>query len=676
MIILTEKPSVALEFAKTLGCKKEDGYFLSEATCIVFAYGHLLELYEPHDYDPALQKWRRDSLPIIPEHMKYKAIAKTKKQLDVVKACFEKYGDRVLLATDAEREGELIGATILQYVGFRNYENAKRFWVSEALTPDVIKKGIANAKPLTEYAQYRKEGFARQHADWLVGINLTRFLSIQASTLLTFGRVQTAVLNAIRKREDEIKNFQREKYFQLEGLFEKDGRQFKGLYTAEKNNRFLDRNTLEDVLQKIGTSAVVENREVEKKRELPPLLYNLTGLQKDASQAFDFSPETTLNIAQSLYEKHKCLSYPRTPSRVMGDDNVDLFIGIYTNLRDNYTGIDFIQKSSRENLDQYKKRIFDSSSLTDHHALIPLKPLPADATENEEKIYVLVLKRFFQQFMNPHLYNTETITLNANGNIFIAKGKQILEYGWKEEKEMSDEEKEQSLPGMNTNDTVTIKGTEILEKYTEPKKYYTEATLLQLMENPRNKEGKKIVGIGTPATRANIIATLFNREYIRRERKNIRMTDKGNFILDTCYQDKNLTSFIEIETTTEWEEQLSENQAAFMQSIKSFLHTTISNSTLEVQRREEASLGQCPVCKKEIRSGKQNYYCSGYKEGCKFSIWKTICGARITDADLALLLAGKKTRSKKMKNKAGKEFQAALKLDKDKIIFDFDTKKK
>ena len=307
MIILTEKPSVALEFAKALNCKKENGYYTGNNICIVNAVGHLLELYEPHDYNISYKKWDINTLPIIPGKMLYKPITSTKTQLDIIKKCFALYGDILLLATDAEREGELIGATILKHVGFTHYDTAKRFWVSEALTPEVIHKGIQNAKPLSSYTKYKNEGYARQHADWLTGINITRFLSVKANTLLTFGRVQTAVLYAIYKREQEIASFQREKYYQLEVIFLKGNGSFKGYYTSDELNRFSSKEQLEKIQKEIGSSGKILMIESKRKTILPPQLYNLTGLQKDAAQFYNYSPEQTLEIAQTLYEKHKCL---------------------------------------------------------------------------------------------------------------------------------------------------------------------------------------------------------------------------------------------------------------------------------------------------------------------------------------------------------------------------------
>lgn len=668
MIILTEKPSVALEFAKALNCKKENGYYTGNNICIVNAVGHLLELYEPHDYNISYKKWDINTLPIIPGKMLYKPITSTKTQLDIIKKCFALYGDILLLATDAEREGELIGATILKHVGFTHYDTAKRFWVSEALTPEVIHKGIQNAKPLSSYTKYKNEGYARQHADWLTGINITRFLSVKANTLLTFGRVQTAVLYAIYKREQEIASFQKEKYYQLEVIFLKGNGSFKGYYTSDELNRFSSKEQLEKIQKEIGSSGKILMIESKRKTILPPQLYNLTGLQKDAAQFYNYSPEQTLEIAQTLYEKHKCLSYPRTPSKVMGDDNVEFFIEIYNNLKKIYS--DYASETSLNNMESNKSRIFDNESLVDHHALIPLKPLPPSTSPEEGKIYLLVLNRFFFQFKKAFIFDAVKTIIEANNHIFVSTGKKILQKGWKTNEE-EDDEKEQQLPELNENEIVNIKEAIILEKYTEPKKHYTDTSLLQLMENPTNEEGKKITGLGTPATRASIISSLLKRDYIYKSKKNIGITDKGKFIITTCLKDSNLTDFMSIETTTLWEQKLSDNPIDFLETIKQFLSNCIKTTSLKLEKYKESSLGYCPVCKKEIQKGEKNYYCSGYKEGCTFSIWKSICGTKLSDTDISKLLDGKTTGIKKMKNKDGKEFQARITLDNNKISFVF-----
>jgi DNA topoisomerase-3 len=345
MLILTEKPSVAAAFAQALGVPRKNGCWENHEHCIVNALGHLLENYAPEDYDPALKKWALDSLPFIPEKIKFKAVENTKAQLEIVKHCFARHmDDPFLLATDAEREGELIGAEILEYVGFRSYQTARRFWVSAALTDEVIREGIKNARPLSDYASYKDQGYARQAADWLTGMNITRLISLQSGKTLHFGRVQTAVLAALYDRETLVKKFIPEKYIEVTAVLDTGGRLLLKLRNPQ-NEEFPFRFSQGDPLLKelagkkeTMTSAKITDLKKDKKTVHPPQLLNLTALQKEANKQFSYSPEKTLSIAQALYEKHKCLSYPRTPSRVMGDENVELVHEIFNRLHDYYSG--------------------------------------------------------------------------------------------------------------------------------------------------------------------------------------------------------------------------------------------------------------------------------------------------------------------------------------------------
>ncbi len=424
MIILTEKSSVAASFADALNCHKKQGYYENNQHCIVYAVGHLLTLYMPEQYNASLKIWKIEDLPIIPGKMLYAPIEKTKKQLDVIKYCFEQHkGEPLLLATDAEREGELIGATILHYIGFTNYQSAKRFWVSEALTKDVILTGIKNAKPLSEYEKYKIEGYTRQHADWIIGINLTRLVTLGCGTLLTVGRVQSAILGAIYIREKQIANFTKEKYYEIQANLK--GEIPFSVKLINPNNtdfpfRFADGDSsfLMNALKICGKEkeGKVHTLIKERKEIKSPQLFNLTALQKEAHKVFAYSPEQTLNIVQNLYEKHKCLSYPRTPSRVMGDENVELFKNIYIRLKDAY------QSEAKETNEIYisenNKRLFSSADLRDHHALIPLAVLPHNVSPDEKNIYSLVLRQFFTTLRPAYVYNSITCEIKINNYIF------------------------------------------------------------------------------------------------------------------------------------------------------------------------------------------------------------------------------------------------------------------
>ena len=684
MLILTEKPSVAQAFADALGGfqkSKENGWlYRGDADCIVAAHGHLLELFMPEDYNSELKKWTLDTLPIIPNQMKYKPIPDPKKNsLKIIGQALKTFGhDNFILATDAEREGELIGYLILKHLRFTGWNTARRFWVSEALSSEVVKKGLAAAKPLLQYKTYRDAGLARSQADWLVGMNFSRLLSISTGTLLSFGRVQTAVLGAIYARDMGIKNFKPTPYQQLLVTVDKNGHPFTMLFEKDGQNRFEPKNP---ILAKATTilssgSVLVQDVSRQQKSLQPPQLLNITGLQKICSQKYSLSPAETLDLAQSLYEKHRCLSYPRTPSTVLGDENVDLFKNKYELLSPIYPELS--NGCLPESISQSNKRIFNSSKLKDHHALIPLAPLPETASKKEALVYTVVLERFFTSIKKTHLYEAVSIIALKDSFQLKASGKIILEEGWKKNGDNDDENQEQTLPSLQEGDKVSITKTEILDKQTQPKKHFTEASILALMENPRNEEDNsgKLVGLGTPATRADILEKLLKREYIVLDKKNLLIGDKGIFLMQTILQVPELAQLVTIQTTTAREEQLESTPELFLESMKNMLITKLPSMKVE-KKWEKPSLGSCPLCKNgKILSAEKNWYCSRYKDGCSFTLWKNVSGAKLSDTDLQQLLAGKTTRPKKMKSKAGKEFSARLKLLQDgKVDFIFDKKK-
>jgi len=695
MLILTEKPSVAKAFADALGVTRKENFYENEEHCIVNALGHLLENYSPEDYDPALMKWDIESLPIIPEQVKFKAVEKTKAQLSVVKSCFaRRKNDPFLLATDAEREGELIGAEILDFVGFNNYAGAKRFWVSEALTPEVIKKGIENAKPLDEYKPYREQGFARQFADWLVGMNLTRLVTLKSDKLLHFGRVQTAVLGAVYEREKSISKFIPEPYYEIQAIMEDNESSFSVKMINPDNEEYPTRFSEQSAGDKLNyvcnaEKGIITELKKDKKTVQPPQLFNLTALQKEAHKQFGYAPEQTLDIAQSLYEKYKVLSYPRTPSRVMGDDNVKLFKGIYIILNEFYSEAfsgrfiscfkEAISNSDPVFISADNKRLFNSAKLQDHHALIPLAPLPKETSEEELNIYLLVFKSFFTVLKPPYVYNSIAIDVDISGHRFIGNGAEVINQGWKlNDSDYEDEGFLEDYSGLVQGKEYKVNSIESLEKKTEPKKHYTFASLLQLMENPRGDDGKHLTGLGTPATRGAILQKLVDRKYVALKGKNILISDDGNFLIENVLKNYDLAAFISVPETTRWEEQLHDNTAAFIEGIKDFLRGAVKNTVMETYNHVKKSLGKCPLCKGDIYESKNNFYCINYnaKPPCKFVIWKTICQATVTHADLQALLAGKQTKVKKcVSQKTGKEFSAKFELVNGKVEFRFEDKK-
>jgi DNA topoisomerase-3 len=687
MIILTEKPSVAAAFAGALEVPRaKDGCWENGRYCIINAVGHLLETYEPHDYDPKFRRWNLDNLPIIPGRFKYKPIAKTAGQLDlIVRRLAARSNDTLLLATDAEREGELIGDEILTYAGFSGHAAARRFWVSEALTKEVILKGIADAKPLDAYASYKIQGYARQEADWLAGINLTRLISLKSGLHFSFGRVQTAVLAAIYEREHAITRFVKEKYLEVTAVLT-SGHPFTVKLVNQDNaefpNRFPENAPLvKEIAGKNNDlhSGTVTSLSKEKKTEYPPLLFNLTALQKKAHKKFSYSPQQTLEAAQALYEKHKCMSYPRTPSSVMGDDNVDLVRQVYEKLAGLYP--DTASCTDPSLITPENKRLFNSEKLRDHHALIPLAALPQGASPEESNVFNLVLSQFFTALKAPYAYYSVSIDVMIAGYPFRGTGIEILRQGWKTQNDDEDDEpgeanEKNNYAGLAEGGAYPVSSVTAEEKYTRPQGHYTYASLLALMENPRGEDGKYLAGLGTPATRGAILKKLLDRKYILELKKNILITEEGKFLIETVQKNPSLASFISIPETTRWEEALNASTGAFLENIKQFVAQAVKNTVIDRQQEEKRALGTCPRCGAPVLEGKKSYYCAAYKEkNCQFTIWKENFQAAFSPGDITLLLSGKKTGVKKCKSKAGNEFQAAFFLKDGRLELEFQRKK-
>jgi DNA topoisomerase-3 len=421
MLILCEKPSVAKDFAGVLGCEAKKGYYQKNGTVITYAVGHLFRLCDPEAYNPAYKTWDAAFLPIIPSSFRYEKIEKLSSQIEIIKLLLENNThDTIIVATDAGREGELIARIILSESGVTDVSRIKRFWVSEALTKEVILKGLREAKPLSAYNAISNEGFARQRADWLIGINLTRLMSAGNSTLFSVGRVQTAVLNAVALRNAETANFIPVPFVELEAsLQSSNGTVIKAWLINPKNEKtafFEDREYVSAARDYCKNNPVSRfQSHVTKETAKPPKLLNITGLQKAAYRLHGYSPEKTLETAQSLYEKHKCLSYPRTPSRVMGNQNVDLFREIYRFLSGCYPH--YARLCDESVIAEGNKNIFNSAALEDHHALIPLRQLPENADTLERNIYDIVLKSFFTVCMNDYIYNKKRLLFHIGGYV-------------------------------------------------------------------------------------------------------------------------------------------------------------------------------------------------------------------------------------------------------------------
>lgn len=680
-VILTEKPSVAADFARALGAKPREGHYESQQYIITYAFGHLLDLYEPGDYDTAYGRpWRMEVLPIIPEKFYYKPIEKSKDQLEHIRKLLGMQSVReVILATDAGREGELIGRVILGHCGFTDRERIKRFWSSEALTPEVVKRGMSNLRPLSETDALYQTGRFRRFADWVVGVNFSRFFSLAMNNRFSVGRVQTAVLGLLCKRQREIENFKPETYYQLQGIFEKRGVHFRGTYRHQEKTKFESKDLLLPVVQKALAKAergVVKALHPKENRKPAPLLLNLTGLQQEANKRFGYSAEETLSVAQALYETQKCLSYPRTPSRVMGSGDVSFVTERAKALATSYG--DLFSRFQWERLDAKNKRVFNDEHLEDHHALVPLGPAPAELSEKERNVYNIVLRYFVGAFYPDYQYVSTEAEIDVDEAIFISSGVMVRDPGWTAvvrgssgEEETKDKEQ---LPELKEGDQVVFVEANIEEKKTDPPKWFTEATLLAAMEHPNkfreheNVEFDKDTGLGTPATRADTIAALVERDYVVRERKRLRVTAKGLHLYDAVQQSGLVAAFSEVETTAQWEEYLSQVPDQFFANLQGFVSTAVKSlREKSFARFEDPSqmIGSCPKCGAGVTENKRKYYCSGHAAtGCDWELFKEVSWAKVPPQTAKRIL--EKGESGKMKfwsRKKEKYYYGKLKLD-------------
>jgi DNA topoisomerase-3 len=669
MLILCEKPSVARDFAEALGCEVKRGYYQNEIVTVTYCVGHLFELAKPESYHPSYKVWDVTKLPIIPETFRYTPIPEAASQTDIVLSLIRNHAhDDMVVATDAGREGELIARIVFREAGITDISCVRRFWVSEALTKEVIRNGLKTARPWAEYNRIALEGVVRQQADWLIGINLTRYMTNGNNTLFSVGRVQTALLNAIAMRNHEVARFTPVPFSELEAAIRSsNGTVVKAWLVNPKTGKtaFFDNPEYLHAAQAACRSNAADHVEVTSTREVrkPEKLLNITGLQKKAFTLHGYTPEKTLEIAQALYETHKCLSYPRTPSRVMGDQNVDLFREKFNLLSSRYPG--YARHCDASLITPGNRNIFNSAALEDHHALIPLAPLPQNVSVQEQHVFDIVLRAFFTVCMPEYVYNRKRMEFHVGEYTFRSTVNEVIQKGFKAAmKEEADDEGEQEVRQFDEKSCAVLK-LEILNKKTSPQKEFSQDTLLGFMENPRNKEEVKLVGLGTPATRSGIIKNLFDRGYIREDKKKLYAADKGLFLLRQLQKDEKLMSIADVGETTAWEKQLQENPGEFKKSIIEYLRSCIKQGEREQYVRE--ALGLCPLCGKPIVEGKKNYYCAGYTQAppCTFSIWKEAAGSRVSSADVKLLVSGKPTGIKKCTSKSGKRFTAILMLNQD-----------
>lgn len=658
IVCIAEKPSVARDIAEVLGARtKKDGYIEGNGYQVTWTFGHLCTLKEPHEYTPAWKVWSLGSLPMIPPRFGIKLINDSgiERQFHIIEGLMQK-ADGIINCGDAGQEGELIQRWVMQKAGA--HCPVKRLWIS-SLTEEAIREGFAKLKDQSEFQPLYEAGLSRAIGDWVLGMNATRLYTLkygQNKQVLSIGRVQTPTLALIVKRQLEIENFKPEPYWELKTVYrETTFSSTKGKFTSkEEGEKFLEtvRNapfTVTDVSAKKGTEA-------------PPRLFDLTSLQVECNKKFGFSADMTLQLIQSLYEK-KVATYPRVDTTFLSDDIYPKCPGILAGLKsyEAYTAPLYGKKLIKS------KKVFDNSKVTDHHAIIPTGVQPQGLSDMEQKVFDLIARRFIAVFYPDCKFSTTTVLGEVEKVEFKVTGKQILDPGWRvifgkdQQEETKDGDEERVLPVFNIGESGPHVP-DLNEKWTQPPKPYTEATLLRAMEtagkfvdNDELRDALKENGIGRPSTRAAIIETLFKRHYIRKERKNLIATPTGVELIQLIREDLLKSA----ELTGIWEKKLREierrsyDAATFLNELKQMV-AEIVNSVLsdntnrrvtimpeetpakaiekaaarkKAAKKKAATTPQgdaiigtpCPLCGKgTIIKGKTAYGCSEWKNGCTY----------------------------------------------------------
>jgi DNA topoisomerase III len=608
-VVLAEKPSVARDIARVLHChKKGNGFLEGDKYIVTWALGHLVTLADPEVYDEKYKAWKLEDLPMLPQNLKLVVIKKTGKQFSSVKAQLNRKDvSEIVIATDAGREGELVARWIIEKS--RVKKPIKRLWIS-SVTDKAIKDGFKKLRDGRQYENLYASAVARSEADWYVGINATRALTTKHNAQLSCGRVQTPTLAMIAKREEEIKNFKPKSYYGITA----STHQIKLVWQDANTN---DTKTFnEDKCNQIVKSltdkeAVVTDVKKVEKKSFSPQLYDLTELQRDAHKIFGYSAKETLSVMQKLYEQHKAVTYPRTDSRYISTD-------IVPTLKDRVKAcsVQPYTKSATKVLRgtiHANKSFVDDKKVSDHHAIIPTEqaPILSNFSDKERKIYDLIVKRFLAVLYPPNVYEQTTIHAKINKETFVAKGKRVLEQGWKEVygSQVDADGEDQLLPNIDKEDKLKVLSVSKTRGETSPPKLFNEGTLLSAMENPMKfmeGESKDLIktlgetgGLGTVATRADIIEKLFNTFLIEKNGKDISITSKGKQLLDLVPEDLKSPAL-----TAEWEQKLeaiakgSLKKQAFIGEIKNYTKTSVQEiKTSEQKFKHDNITGtRCPDC--------------------------------------------------------------------------------
>lgn len=670
-LVLAEKPSVAMGLAKVIGAtKRNDGYMEGNGYLVSWCVGHLVELAQPEVYDSKYSRWSYNDLPIFPDSWQYQVSAATKKQFGILKKLMARNDvESLVCATDAGREGELIFRLV--YHQCHCNKSVERLWIS-SMEDSAIQDGFAHLHPSSEYDALYEAALCRERADWLVGINATRLFSTLYGQTLNVGRVMTPTLSMAVMREAAIAAFRPEPFYTV---------QLSSDQLNLSSERFKSKADAEAAANKCtGNTVIITKVEKKEKSENPPVLYDLTSLQRDANRVLGYTAQQTLDYTQSLYEK-KLVTYPRTDSRFLTEDMEGVLPGLVE------TVFSVFPTDGIATVPVHAKQVINGKKVTDHHAILPTKEIQrcnlSELPKGEQEILKLISTRLFSAVGEPFRYAETVIEATCGDTIFSAKGKTVLQDGWKVfEKRPEPEKPEKVFPDLLINDALNITSVEIKEGKTTPPKHYTEDTLLQSMETagademPEDAERK---GLGTPATRAAIIEKLVRIGFLERKgdkkTKYLIPTHKGTALVTVMPEQIQSPSM-----TADWEEKLLQierkeyGSEEFMQEIKDVIsdlvkHYEVIRDAEVLMAKEHDSIGKCPLCGSPVENRPKGYFCSDRE--CHFALWKNnryfeSIGKSLTDSMTEKLLSSGKVKLKGCKSaKTGHSFDATVLMEVD-----------
>ncbi|MGS2776345.1 type IA DNA topoisomerase [Robertmurraya sp. GLU-23] len=701
-VIIAEKPSVAKNIADALKIKgRQDGYYEGNGYIITWAFGHLMQLYDAKDYDEKMARWNMENFPFIPPNFRYKVKSDprnkekedlgARKQLKIIYNLIKRNDvEMVISACDYDREGQIIGDTIIY--NLKTQKQVYRLLLNE-WTPDEVLKGLQQIKPNVEMRPLQDAGIGRQWADWVIGINLTSVATLKyqkgKGKALNIGRVLLPTLKIIYDRDRAIENFKPEEYFKLAATFKtKDGEAYEGTYVENEEDKFSNKEHLEKIQQALkDQSATIADKQVERKREYPPYLFNLSNLQGFITSKFKgWTSDKVLKVAQSLYEK-KYITYPRTASVVLEES----LVGKTAKVLENITkGLPFENEVKFSKL----KRVFDNSKVESHSAIIPTYLLPKSLTKDEEIVYHAIKNRLIMQFMPVAEHEETKIMTKMNtpdiNGVFVSKGRVQLVEGWRRVEKI--ESKDNILPLVKVNDLVEMVDHKLTSHATKPPKHHTEKTLLKVMETcgkgQGDEESEEMMAailsgysIGTPATRAETIKKLKDIGYIETQNKSLICSELGKNLVETFP----VKELFDLEFTGRLEKTLSDiekqkfTKESFLNLIFEFTTNavnTIKNekaiiiNEVSYEKKSIDALGKCPACNQgSIIEGQKGFGCNNWKNGCKFVIWKNdkflaALKKKPSKTMVKMLLKNGVATVKGLTSKKGNKFDANMRYEK------------